>query len=97
VVRLTSPKECPVGLHGEFDAEEGTSRRAPPCRIVLFQWGKQIFGQRKWISTPIGTWTPPVLNNYTNREMREIFSILRASFSTSDRLSRTRRNTQFAI
>ena len=81
VVEVTSPKNNPAGLHGEFEARRreflhGFGQR----RSFLFQRREPIFRYRRWISLrpisrPAGS---PKLHKY--RERRRIFILVRARF-----------------
>ena len=81
VVEVTSPKNNPAGLHGEFEARRrellhGFGQR----RSFLLQWRKPIFGYRRRIShRPISR---PACSRklHKYRERRRIFLVLRARF-----------------
>jgi hypothetical protein len=87
VVELTSPKNNPTGLHGEFAAEGGSFSSASGSGALFYSGGPNRFSL-----TGNGFHTdryldPPVLQNYTNIGNAGGFSSsYEHDFSNSDRL-----------
>ncbi len=96
VVEITSPKNAPAGLHGEFDAEGG-SFSTGSAHAGLFYAN----GANRFLVSGDGFHTdryldPPVLGNYTNRGNAGGFAAsYERDFSSSDRLFLT--ITQHAV
>ena len=96
VVEITSPKNAPAGLHGEFDAEGG-SFSTGSAHAGLFYAN----GANRFLVSGDGFHTdryldPPVLGNYTNRGNAGGFAAsYERDFSSSDRLFLT--VTQHAV
>src|ERR1019366_9528173 len=87
VVEITSPKNSPAGLHGEFDAEGG-SFLTGSAHVGLFY----ASGGNRFSVSGDGFHTdryldPPVLGNYTNLGNAGGFSAsYERDFSNNDRL-----------
>jgi hypothetical protein len=87
VVELTTQKDVPVGLHGQFDAGGGSFSTADGSAGVSF-----VRGENRFSASADGFHTdryldPPVLQNFTNRGNAAGFSgSYERDFSGGDRL-----------
>ena len=96
VVEITSPRNAPVGWHGEFDAEGGSFSTGSAHAALLY-----ADGANKFLVSGDGFHTdryldPPVLGNFTNLGNAGGFSAsYERDVSSSDRLSLTL--TQHAV
>jgi hypothetical protein len=96
VVEITSPKNAPVGLHGEFDAEGGSFSSGSAHSAIFYPNGANRFSVSGDGFHTDRYLDPPVLSNYTNRGNAGGFSAsYERDFSTSDRLLVTM--TQHAV
>jgi len=87
VVEITSPKNAPVGLHGEFDAEGGNFSSGSLHAALFYSNGANRFSVSGDGFHTDRYLDPPVLNNYTNRGNAGGLSVsYERDFSTSDRL-----------
>ena len=81
VVEVTSPKNNPTGLHGEFEAEGGSFSTASGSGALFYSKRREpIFHHRRWVSfrpvpRPAGS-----SELYKYRQRRRIFVLLRARF-----------------
>jgi hypothetical protein len=96
VVEITSPKNAPVGLHGEFDAEGGSFSSGSAHAALFYSNGANRFSVSGDGFHTDRYLDPPVLSNYTNRGNAGGFSAsYERDFSSSDRLFLT--VTQHAV
>jgi len=87
VVEITSPKNAPVGLHGELDAEGGNFSSGSLHAALFYSNGANRFSVSGDGFHTDRYLDPPVLSNYTNRGNAGGFSAsYERDFSTSDRL-----------
>src|SRR6202035_721908 len=87
VVEVTSPKNNPTGLHGEFDAEGGSFSSGSVHGALFYSTGENRFSVGGTGFHTDRYLDPPVLGNYTNRGNAAGFSAsYERDFSTSDRL-----------
>jgi hypothetical protein len=96
VVEITSPKNAPPGLHGEFDAEGGSFSTGSAHAALFYSNGPNRFSASGDGFHTDRYLDPPVLGNYTNRGNAGGFSAsYERDFSSSDRLFLT--VTQHAV
>ena len=96
VVEITSPKNAPVGLHGEFDAEGGSFSTGSAHAALFYANGANRFSVSGDGFHTDRYLDPPVLGNYTNRGNAGGFSAsYERDFSSNDRLFLT--VTQHAV
>jgi hypothetical protein len=96
VVEVTSPKNLPAGLHGEFDAEGGSFSTGSAHAALFYANGGNRFSVSGDGFHTDRYLDPPVLGNYTNLGNAGGFSAsYERDFSTSDRLFLTM--TQHAV
>ncbi len=87
VVEITSPKNTPAGLHGEFDAEGGSFSTGSVHAAVFYASGENRFSISGDGFHTDRYLDPPVLENYTNLGNAGGFSAAyERDFSNSDRL-----------
>jgi TonB dependent receptor len=87
VVEITSPKNAPNGLHGEFDAEGGSFSTGSAHAALFYANGANRFSVSGDGFHTDRYLDPPVLGNYTNRGNAGGFSTsYERDFSSSDRL-----------
>jgi hypothetical protein len=87
VVEITSPKNAPNGLHGEFDAEGGSFSTGSAHAALFYASGANRFSVSGDGFHTDRYLDPPVLGNYTNRGNAGGFSAsYERDFSSSDRL-----------
>src|SRR6267142_930137 len=87
VVEITSPKNAPVGLHGELDAEGGSFSSGSLHAALFYSHGANRFSVSGDGFHTDRYLDPPVLNDYTNRGNAGGFSAsYERDFSSSDRL-----------
>ncbi|MCU1343676.1 MAG: TonB-dependent receptor [Candidatus Acidoferrum typicum] len=87
VVEITSPKNAPDGLHGEFDAEGGSFSTGSAHAALFYAHGANRFSVSGDGFHTDRYLDPPVLGNYTNRGNAGGFSAsYERDFSSSDRL-----------
>jgi hypothetical protein len=87
VVEITSPKNAPVGLHGEFDAEGGSfSTGSAHAALFYSNVANRVSVSGDGFHTDRYL-DPPVLGNYTNRgNAGGISASYERDFSSNDRL-----------
>src|SRR5467141_3766301 len=86
IVEITSPKNAPVGLHGELDAEGGNFSSGSLHAALFYSNGANRFSVSGDGFHTDRYLDPPVLNNYTNRGNAGGFSAsYERDFSSSDR------------
>jgi hypothetical protein len=96
VVEITSPKNTPAGLHGEFDAEGGSFLAGSAHAALFYAKGGNRFSVSGDGFHTDRYLDPPVLGNFTNRGNAGGFSAsYERDFSSSDRLFLT--VTQHAV
>ena len=96
VVEITSPKNSPAGLHGEFDAEGGSFSTGSAHAALFYSKGGNIFSVSGDGFHTDRYLDPPVLGNYTNLGNAGGFSAsYERDFSSNDRLLLT--ITQHAV
>jgi hypothetical protein len=96
VVEVTSPKNVPVGLHGEFDAEGGSFSTGSAHAALFYAEGENRFSVSGDGFHTDRYLDPPVLGNYTNIGNAGGFSAsYERDFTNSDRLFLTL--TQHAV
>jgi hypothetical protein len=96
VVEITSPKNAPAGLHGEFDADGGSFSTGSAHAALLYSNGPNRFSVSGDGFHTDRYLDPPVLGNYTNRGNAGGFSgSYERDFSSGDRLFLT--VTQHAV
>jgi hypothetical protein len=96
VVEITSPKNAPAGLHGEFDAEGGSFSTGSVHAALFYSNGPNRFSVSGDGFHTDRYLDPPVLGNFTNRGNAGGFSAsYERDFSSSDRLVLT--VTQHAV
>src|SRR6202045_5373533 len=96
VVEITSPKNAPVGLHGDFDAEGGSFSTGAAHAALFYSNGPNRFSASGDGFHTDRYLDPPVLSNYTNRGNAGGFSAsYERDFSSNDRLFLT--VTQHAV
>jgi hypothetical protein len=87
VVEITSPKNTPAGLHGEFDAEGGSFSTGSGHAALFYASGGNRFSVSGDGFHTDRYLDPPVLGNYTNLGNAGGFSAsYERDFSNSDRL-----------
>jgi len=87
VVEITSPKNAPIGLHGEFDAEGGSFSTGSAHAALFYANGANRFSVSGDGFHTDRYLDPPVLGNYTNRGNAGGFSTsYERDFSSNDRL-----------
>ncbi len=87
VVEITSPKNAPNGLHGEFDAEGGSFSTGATHAALFYANGANRFSVSGDGFHTDRYLDPPVLGNFTNRGNAGGFSTsYERDFSSSDRL-----------
>src|SRR5712671_5514265 len=87
VVEITSPKNAPNGLHGEFDAEGGSFSTGSAHAALFYANGANRFSVSGDGFHTERYLDPPVLGNFTNRGNAGGFSTsYERDFSSSDRL-----------
>jgi outer membrane receptor for Fe3+-dicitrate len=87
VVEITSPKNAPNGLHGEFDAEGGSFSTGSAHAALFYANGANRFSVSGDGFHTDRYLDPPVLGNFTNRGNAGGFSTsYERDFSSSDRL-----------
>ncbi len=87
VVEVTSPKNNPAGLHGEFEAEGGSFSTASGSGAVFYSTGENRFSIAGDGFHSDRYLDPPVLQNYTNVGNAGGFSSsYERDFSNGDRL-----------
>src|SRR6266403_1302983 len=87
VVEITSPKNAPNGLHGEFDAEGGSFSTGSLHAALLYSNVENTFSVSGDGFHTDRYLDPPVLGNFTNRGNAGGFSTsYERDFSSSDRL-----------
>ncbi len=87
IVEVTTTKDVPSGLHGQFDAEGGSFSTVTGSAAVSYSAGKNRFSvigdgfhSRRYLD-------PPVLENFTNRgNARGYSASFERDFSDKDRL-----------
>jgi hypothetical protein len=96
VVEISSPKNTPDGLHGEFDAEGGSFSTASGHAVLFYGSGKDRFSIAGDGFHTDRYLDPPVLGNYTNLGNAGGFSgSYERDFTNNDRLFLT--FTQHAV
>jgi hypothetical protein len=96
VVEVTSPKNVPAGLHGEFDADGGSFSTGSAHAALFYAEGENRFSISGDGFHTDRYLDPPVLGNYTNIGNAGGFSAsYERDFSSSDRLFLTL--TQHAV
>jgi hypothetical protein len=87
VVEITSPKNAPNGLHGQFDAEGGSFSTGSAHAVLFYANGANRFSVSGDGFHTDRYLDPPVLGNYTNRGNAGGFSTsYERDFSSSDRV-----------
>jgi hypothetical protein len=87
VVEITSPKNAPVGLHGEFDAEGGSFSTGSAHAALFYSVGANRFSVSGDGFHTDRYLDPPVLSNFTNRgNAGGLSASYERDFSSSDRL-----------
>ena len=87
VVEITSPKNNPIGLHGEFDAEGGSFSSGSVHAALFYSTGENRFSVSGDGFHTDRYLDPPVLGNYTNLGNSGGFSASYAhDFSNGDRV-----------
>jgi TonB dependent receptor len=96
VVEITSPKNAPLGLHGEFDAEGGSFSTGSAHAALFYANGANRFSVSGDGFHTDRYLDPPVLGNYTNHGNAGGFSAsYERDLSSNDRLYLT--VTQHAV
>lgn len=87
IIEVTTAKDVPRGLHGQFDAGGGSFSAVSGSAGISYAWAKNTFAMSGHGFHTDRYLDPPVLENFTNRGNADGFSLsYQRNFSERDRL-----------